>query len=215
LPNAFDIRQLTALYYGMTTWMDDMVGRLMEELDRSGLAENTIVVFLSDHGDNLGSHHLFNKETLMEESIRIPLIFHAPHLWSPGVNRRAVAQIIDVMPTLLDCCTIKVPPEIQGRSLRRAMAGPDAADNDALAFIETSGGQIGIRTPTHLYGMQLSADLRTVAESPRWFYDLRSDPYQVSNLAEADAQADLAAQLREQLVDWNRHTQWLQEADAL
>ena len=56
-----------------------MVGRLMAGLEAHGLADNTIVVFLSDHGDNLGSHHQLNKSRLIEESIRIPLIFHAPN----------------------------------------------------------------------------------------------------------------------------------------
>ena len=61
LPDAFDLRTLTALYYGLTTWVDDMVGRMMEGLRANGLLDNTIVVFTSDHGDNLGSHRRFNK----------------------------------------------------------------------------------------------------------------------------------------------------------
>ena len=66
---------MTALYYGLTTWVDDMVGRLMAGLRANGLLDNTIVVFTSDHGDNLGSHQRFNKGLLIEESIRIPMIF--------------------------------------------------------------------------------------------------------------------------------------------
>ena len=67
LPEGFDLRRLMALYYGLTTWVDDMVGRLMAGLRANGLLDNTIVVFSSDHGDNLGSHHRFNKGLLIEE----------------------------------------------------------------------------------------------------------------------------------------------------
>ena len=107
LPQGFDLRAMTALYYGLTTWVDDMVGRLMAGLRANGLLDNTIVVFTSDHGDNLGSHHRFNKGLLIEESIRIPMIFHAPWLWEAGVNSSQVAQIVDVMPTVLEASEMR------------------------------------------------------------------------------------------------------------
>ncbi len=112
LPVGFDLRQLTALYYGLTTWVDDMVGRLMDGLRQNGLHDNTIVVFTSDHGDNLGSHHRFNKGLLIEESIRIPFIFHAPRRWQAAVNHSQVAQLVDIMPTVLDVCGCNVPAQV-------------------------------------------------------------------------------------------------------
>ena len=81
LPAAFDIRALTALYYGAVTWVDEMVGRMMRSLEANGLADDTIVIFTSDHGDNLGSHHRWNKSMLLEESIRIPMLYHFPGRW--------------------------------------------------------------------------------------------------------------------------------------
>jgi arylsulfatase A-like enzyme len=194
----------------MTTWVDDMLGRMMAELQTNGLAEDTIVVFISDHGDNLGSHHTFNKESLLEESIRIPLIFHAPQRLVPHVNQSHVAQIIDVMPTLLDLCGAELPDTLQGRSLAPLLTGTQQTIGDNHAYIETSSGQIGLRTPTHLYGLQLGEG-RQPSASAGWFFDLRNDPFQMNNLATTDAQTGLAADLRARLLEWHQHTSWMKE----
>ena len=212
LPPGFDLRHLTALYYGMTTWVDDMLGRMMAELEANGLAENTIVVFVSDHGDNLGSHQRFNKESLFEESIRIPLIFHAPQRLRPHVDQTHLAQIIDVMPTLLDLCGAESPAGMQGRSLMPFLNGAQQIAGDNEAYIETSSGQIGVRTPTHLYGLQLGPD-RQPDDSAEWFYDLRDDPYEMNNLAATGAQSGLAAVLRARLLGWHHRTSWMKEIE--
>ena len=88
LPEDFTLRRVIAEYYGMTTWVDDCVGRMLAALEANGLAENTIVVFASDHGDNLGSHGLVQKGNLHEESVRIPLIVRWPAgCWRPPWSR--------------------------------------------------------------------------------------------------------------------------------
>ena len=209
LPEGFGLRQLTSLYYGMTSWVDDMVGRLMAGLEANGLADDTIVVFLSDHGDNLGSHHLFNKGRLIEESIRIPLIFRAPGQCEPRVNTAQIAGIIDVMPTLLELCGAEIPAAVQGRSLAPLLAGEGDELEDNAAFIETSIGQVGVRTPTHLYGMQLAEDLRTIVDDGTCLFDLEADPYERVNLARTGHASELATRLRQQVEEWNRATPWL------
>lgn len=206
LPEGFDLRHLTALYYGLTTWVDDTLGRLMANLEAHGLAEDTIVVFASDHGDNLGSHHQFNKGLLIEESIRVPLIF-----WgglSPQVNRSQVAQLIDIMPTLLDFCGAEIPASVQGRALGPILRGEAEALVENSAFIETHAGAIGLRTPTHLYGMQLEEDLRTISDEGQCFYDLAADPYEQQNLA-GHTESTLEIELAQRLTEWNAQTPWL------
>ena len=210
LPEAFDLRKMIALYYGMTTWVDDMIGRLMESLETHGLADDTIVVFLSDHGDNLGSHHLFNKGQLIEEAIRIPMIYHAPSRWAPRVNTGQVAQIIDVMPTLLEACGGEIPSTVQGRSLAPLLSGGCGTLDDTDAFIETGNGQIGLRTPTHLYGMQRGDDRRSIADDRLCFYNIEADPYEQYNLARTDHEEVLAHTLRERLTSWYRETPWME-----
>ena len=205
MPPDFDLRHLIALYYGMTSWVDDMIGRLVNFLKAYKLFENTIIVFLSDHGDNLGSHHLFNKSQLFEESIRIPLIFHAPHLFSAGINTTTTAQIIDVMPTLLSLSGELVPRHIQGRDL---MAGGQSNQEDS-AFIETENGQIGLRTSTHTYGMRIDPKTGLILNNGECFYDLRSDPYQLTNLSGSKSTQELSASLRERLIAWHNDTPWM------
>ncbi len=214
LPDGFDLRRLTALYYGLTTWVDGMVGRMMTTLRANGQLDNTIIVFTSDHGDNLGSHHRFNKGLLIEESIRIPLIFHAPRLWRAGVNSSQVAQLVDIMPTLLDACGCDLPTYVQGRSLAPLLAEERERLNKNWGFIETTDGEIGVRTPTHLLGLWSSQEKGRAAEEPHLFFDLRDDPYQMNNLAGTDEQAATAAQLDSLLRAWHADTPWMSGSPA-
>lgn len=201
LPEGFGLRELTALYYGAVTCVDDYVGRLLAALERHGLRDNTIVLFASDHGDNLGSHGLFNKNALIEESIRIPLVISGP-VAAPSV-RPGVASLVDVAPTLLDAAGITPPDHMQGRSLLRD-GGSDAA------FIET-GPAIGIRTPSHLYGLNYDEARRSVVDEGHVLYDLERDPYELENLAGMPAHAETEALLRERLLAWDRDTLWMQK----
>lgn len=109
--------------------------------------DRTLILFASDHGDNLGSHGRFNKQLLIEESIRIPFIVWAPSLIEPARNRNQVAQIIDVMPTLLNFCGLAIPESVQGRSLMPVLKSEcSILPGENVAYIETSAGFIGIRS---------------------------------------------------------------------
>ncbi|MDE0079738.1 MAG: sulfatase-like hydrolase/transferase [Caldilineaceae bacterium] len=209
LPDGFDLRTLTALYYGLTNWVDDMVGRMMEGLRANGLLDNTIVVFTSDHGDNLGSHHRFNKGLLIEESIRIPMIFHAPWLWEPSVSSSQVAQLIDIMPTVLDASGSSIPDHVQGRNLSPILAGDSPRLDENWGFIETTDGEIGVRTPTHLLGRRSSNSERGAENRPSCFYDLRDDPYELNNLAGTGEQEQAESELDDLLTAWDQNTPWM------
>ncbi len=211
LPEGFDLRTLIALYYGLTTWVDDMVGRMMEGLRSKGLLENTIVVFTSDHGDNLGSHHRFNKGLLIEESIRIPMIFHAPWLWETAVNSSQVGQLVDIMPTLLRTSGCEVPSQAQGRDLTPVLAGERDQLVENWGFIETSGGEIGIRTPDHLFGRRIFGKEGIDEGEASSFYDLRNDPYEMNNLAGTGQQAKREAELDDLLTGWDESTPWMEK----
>ena len=204
LPQGFTLRHLIARYYGMTCWVDDQVGRLMQGLSANGLDQDTIVLFLSDHGDNLGSHGLFNKGRLMEESIRIPMIWWGPRWLAPQVRQGEVASIIDVMPTVLDLAGGHTPASVQGHSLAPALlAEGDGPDH---AIIETTRGEIGLRTPGHLCGLQLDEDRRKITDAGGCLYDLEADPYQMTNLMETGDSADVAAVLGDRLRAWHEAT---------
>ncbi len=209
LPEGFDLRAMTALYYGLVSWIDDLVGRLMASLDRAGMAEDTIIVFTSDHGDNLGSHHRWNKDSLNEESIRIPMIFHAPGRWTHAVNTAQVASLIDLMPTLLCECDLACPPAAQGRDLTPILQGQSDAMSETYSVIETSQGDIGVRTPTHMYAINQPNWWRDNKTVELTFHDLRADPYQMNNLLTAGNQPKLADELAAIAERWNATTPWM------
>lgn len=209
LPEGFNLRHLTAAYYGATTWTDDLVGRTMKSLKDNNLDKNTIVVLLSDHGDNLGSHGTWNKQLLYEESIRIPLLVRGPGIRPKQVQSGLVAQTVDIMPTVLDLCGRNIPQELPGRNLAPMLTQNAPAPTQKEAYIEITAGRIGIRTTTHLYGIQLADDLKAIEDDRYCFYDLRTDPFQMNNLAKTGQQADLAEELCAKLIAWHETTPWL------
>ncbi|MDP7740528.1 MAG: sulfatase-like hydrolase/transferase [Lentisphaeria bacterium] len=209
VPDDFDLADLTRLYYAAITCTDDQFGALIDTLAELGLDDNTIVVFLSDHGDNLGSHGLFNKDSLIEESIRIPLIVHDPRDCAPVHDTTHVASIIDVMPTVVDLAGLPTPGSVQGQSLAPIVHGGDDIPGGRAAFIET-GPMIGIRTPTHCYGMSFDLESRRPTDNDIWFYDLTGDPLELHNLAGTEAQPELEQELRQALLAWDQSTPWLQ-----
>ncbi len=203
----FGIRDLTALYCGATTMVDDYVGKVMQALQGRGLADNTIVVFVSDHGDNLGSHGKFNKSQLIEEAIRVPLIIRDPRQPDGIVATDGVASLVDLMPTLLELAGVAIPDSVQGVSLAPVVRGEQTRMPPA-AFIET-GNRIGVRTATHLLGKLFDQEQRAASGAVDCLYDLEADPYELDNLAAAAAAADRRQELKDLLERWDARTSWL------
>ena len=211
-PPGTTLRALTAWYLGMVSLVDELVGAVMEKLTAAGLEQNTVVVFTSDHGDNLGSHGKFNKGALIEESIRVPLIVRAPGRVQPAVHTAQVAQLIDLCPTLLALARLEAPPDLEGRDLTPVLEGREDRLEDEAAVIESSGQGVGIRTPTHMLGIPHASGgaPRALGEAPAQLYDLREDPYQLHNRSEDPEKADVRAELTERVRAWDRSTPWWQ-----
>lgn len=122
----------------------------------------------------------------------------------PQVRQGEVASIIDVMPTVLDLAGGHTPASVQGHSLAPALlAEGDGPDH---AIIETTRGEIGLRTPGHLCGLQLDEDRRKITDAGGCLYDLEADPYQMTNLMETGDSADVAAVLGDRLRAWHEAT---------
>jgi arylsulfatase A-like enzyme len=211
LPDGYDLRHVLAEYYGLTSWVDEALGQLLHALDASGLSEDTILVFTSDHGDYLGSHGRVQKSGLHEESIRIPLIIR----WQqqPGsrgqVVREQVAGLADLAPTMLDLAGVEAPAHMHGRSLASILRGERTALDDDAAMVETDGEGIAIRTPTHLYALPAGRPGRLPGAEPYLFFDLTRDPYQLQNLAGSAEQRPIALDLDRRLRHWHETTAWL------
>lgn len=225
LPDGFDLRDLYARYYEAVTCTDDLVGELMAALEENGIADNTIVVLSSDHGDLLGSHDAYNKDRVWEEAIRVPMIYRFPDGWAQGETSAQVASNVDILPTVLAACEFDIPPHVQGQNLLPVIRQERAALERDYASVEVKGytcchwvlprSQMGIRTPTHKYAIELEEDERAVRDDRWLFHDLRDDPFELNNLAAGSEQAALAAELRETVVDWHQATPWLKVEDNL
>ncbi len=211
LPKCFNIRHLTSLYHGSITWADDQLGELMRQLASAGLDENTLVVFSADHGDNLGSHHLFNKGRLYEESIRIPMMYRWPKGLASREIKTQVASLVDVMPTLLSLAGVDVPESVQGTDVSPVLRAEKTSVGENAAFIETTRGPVGIRTLTHLYGVNSKKDdnhpTSNITDERFMFFDIAGDPMQEHNAAAEPS--TLADGLRERVLRWDRETPWM------
>ncbi len=230
VPADYDLRQLIAHYYGLVTWVDDAVGRMLAALERSGLAEDTIVVFTSDHGDNLGSHNLVQKGGPNEEAVRVPLVLRWPGQVPAGrVVSDAAVGTVDLAPTLLGLAGVEAPAHFQGKSLADAARGR-GAPGAPWTVIETGQGA-GVRTSRHLYFVPWGQQKPRLGPRPLFYYDLEADPFQMRNLAPGAASwgatrdADqarraiaaaggvpddgVAAGLDRALREWDRRTAWM------
>ncbi len=188
-------RQAIAGYYASVEFMDEQVGRLLAALDRLDLRKNTLVIFTSDHGYNLGEHQMWQKLSLFEESARVPLIVSAPGFErSAGRKAQGVAELIDVYPTIADLLGLKekAPRNLQGRSLRPLLEQPEKTEwEKRYAFTVTHQQGEGLRTPRWRYN-RWGANGKDGEE----LYDHSKDPREFTNLARSPEHATVLAEMR-------------------
>ena len=158
-------------YYASTQFMDEQVGRILDELERLGLRESTAVVFTSDHGYHLGEHTFWQKSNLHEEVLKVPLIISVPGMKSG--RTRSMVELVDLMPTLAEICGLNVPPSCQGKSLLPILKEHSASVKEgALSFHK---GAISYRVNGWSYTRYKGGSEE--------FYDMKEDPNQFFNLA--------------------------------
>lgn len=121
-------------YAACVSYVDTQVGLLMDQLDRSGMRDNTIVVLWGDHGWHLGEHGVWGKHTLFEESLRSPLIISYKDIPKSGEPSEAVVESIDVFPTLCDIANIPIPKYIHGKNLKPQLDDPELLGHSAIGF---------------------------------------------------------------------------------
>lgn len=194
-------------YYASISFLDAQVGRVIAELDRLGLAENTVIVFLSDHGFHLGEHTLWGKSSNYERDTRAPLIVAAPGLPQPGVSAPGLVEFIDIYPTVTALCGLPQRDELQGRSLVPLLDDPRHPGKPAVLsqhprpYFNGEFTHMGyaLRTPQHRYVEWRETTSGDVIA--RELYDKTSDPRETINRADEPGSAglvrELAAQLRE------------------
>lgn len=189
-----DQRKSLRGYYASVSYMDEQVGRVVAALDELGLRDNTIIVFVSDHGFHLGEHTLWQKQSLMEESVRVPLIIDLPGEEDGQIRKSdRIVELIDLYPTLAGLAKIEVPNEVQGDRLLFSDL-PGMVDREEHALTQVGGGWL-LRTNRWAfmrYGKPGSDKVEYM------LYDMQKDPGQFTNLANAAQHAPV----RDELDRW-------------
>jgi uncharacterized sulfatase len=181
-----DVRRMIADYYRYISYLDMLIGRVLDSLEASPHAKNTIVVFAADSGVARGSHGLIGKQNLYEHSIRVPLIVAGPGI-AAGKRTDAMCYLYDVLPTLGATCGVPAPPKSEGMNLTATLRNPDRAARPDLLFAYQNV-QRAIETPQWKMIRYPKADQTQL-------FDLKNDPYEIHNLAAAPEHAAKAAEL--------------------
>ncbi len=163
-------------YYASVSYMDAQVGRVLDALEQSGQAGNTIVIFTSDHGYHLGEHDFWAKVSLRDESAMVPLIIRVPGK-KPAVCRSLV-ELIDLYPTMASLCGLEVPRRLQGRNIAHMFDDPAHQVRDAAFSVAPSTKGFLLRDDRWSY-IQYGEDASKGIE----LFDMTADPWQYTNLA--------------------------------
>ena len=188
-------RQLIHGYHAATSYMDAQLGRVVEALDRNGLANNTIIVFWGDHGWHLGDHGMWCKHTNYEHAAHIPLIVVAPGIAKAGVKTGALAETVDIYPTLCGLAGLPAPQGLDGASFAAVLRNPAAATKEAVFHVYPRNQLLGRAVRTARYRLVEWKKIGEPADTAVLeLYDYQADPEETKNLA-AD-QPEIVARLR-------------------
>ena len=196
------MRRIKALYYGQISHVDEALGLVLDELEALGLASDTVVFFVSDHGEMMGDQGLSQKNCPYEASVRVPLLLRWPGRTRPGQVCDDLVGLTDVLPTLVDQLDLPYPEDLcgplPGLSLLGAEGGGLAHEREAY-FSDYGSGRsrwISLRTQRYKYA------LYAVDGGLEELFDLEEDPHELDNIAAK--RPDLSAEFRSRVLEWER-----------
>ena len=208
-------RETIARYWGMVTLVDKAVGNILQALEDEGIADNTIIVYSAEHGDQMGEHNIIQKAVFYEQSIRVPMLLRVPWL---GNGQRVPGRYghIDTVPTLLDLCGADIPAHLQGESRVPVLEGETTlADNDVV--IDWTGRNLDassnyVDTLPDL-DVTMNTQHRVLIGRDGWklilspldqgeLYDLNNDPYEQINLFDDQAHRERIRNMAARIKEW-------------
>lgn len=197
------VRNARHAYYGMISYVDDKIGRIMKTLEDTGQRDNTIVIFISDHGEMMGERGMWYKQTFFEWSARVPLIVAAPGVVA-GTRVGKVVSLVDLLPTVLDMVTEGNPPQTcdpcDGNSMRGLLHGEEAGWPD-IAIAEYT--DMGVCAPCRMLRQGRYKYIYTHSH-PGQLYNLCVDPKELDNLCGKQAYRDIERAMHERVLrGWN------------
>ena len=213
-----EYRSIKQRYLGLVTLVDQSIGTILGCLERCNLAGDTIVIHTSDHGDSLGAHHLFGKETMFEEAARVPFLVRLPGQTRSKTIQQPVSHI-DFVPTLLDLLGQPNHPQCAGKSLLPVINEDAAAGN---VFLEWAPNRTKIKKGTRLARRRMvkravEESTRTLVSPDGWklclrdkdlneLYNLKDDPLETRNLYSGRQYASVVSSLTAEIHGWQKAT---------
>lgn len=195
-------RNTTAAYYAMIEQVDTEVGRMMKTLDELGMADNTIVIYMSDHGDMLGDHGIYEKGPYFYDCLtRVPLIIRWPGKYKAGLKVDALVELVDLAPTIMDAASLTTPAGMQGKSLTPLLMGTSREHRDSV-YMEYYNA-VAKYTPAPMATCVRTDNFKVAywqTLSMGELYDLKNDPGEVNNLWGSAHYKDAQAEMMQQLV---------------
>ncbi|MEM1444253.1 MAG: sulfatase, partial [Verrucomicrobiota bacterium] len=183
-------REYMQAYHACISFLDAQVGLVLKALEESGHADDTIVIFTSDHGYHLGDHFLWGKVTHFDIGAKVPFLVRAPGISKAGATSEAMVELIDIYPTLADLTGLNPPDHLQGKSLRPLLGHPDRMGKKKYAYSVVGRGQklgYAIRNQRWRYGLWPDGEE---------LYNLTNDPEEKVNLAANENQTERLKEFR-------------------
>jgi arylsulfatase len=200
------VRLIRAAYYGMVALIDDSVKRMIDALERRGLRQNTVVIYVTDHGELLGDHGFVLKGPMHYESLlRVPYLWNGPNCLASEHTVDGLAGLIDLFPTILDLAGVPVPAGTQGKTLIRQLRGESDRGHHQL-YVENDADVLGLRLRTLIterWKLTWTANQRFAGQAYGEIYDLEEDPHEFVNLwdrCDPAVKHDLVSRLLETVV---------------
>lgn len=190
--DAFHVSSLQG-YYASVSYIDALVGDVVAQIDRLGLRDNTNIMMVSDHGFNLGEHNFWTKHTMLETSLRIPMIVAGPSI-AKNQKTDALVELIDVFPTITDITYLTPPAQIEGESFLKSLKDP-AVKHKKQIYSRFKKGD-SVVTDDYIF-TSYTTDDNTIEEM---LYDHNVDPHETNNVVNDARYQSIAAKLRTQLA---------------
>jgi arylsulfatase A-like enzyme len=189
------IREHIAAYYAMITHLDAQIGRVLQALENSGKAENTIIILAGDNGLAVGQHGLLGKQNLYEHSVRVPLIIAGPNL-PEYLKSDALCYLSDIFPTICDLCGITIPDGVEGASLLPVLRGKKEPVRNSIFAAYKDYQRMVRRGDWKLIKYNVNGEQHTQ------LFHLAKDPWEMNNLAKNPNQARRVQRLTNLLKQW-------------
>ena len=187
------LRKQRALYCGMVKLIDDCVGKILNELERLDILDNTIVVFTSDHGDYLGQHGLFGKNMMYEDAYRIPMIIRYPEKIKAGTVIDSIFSTVDFQPTILGLMEAPLSNREQGHDGSTILAGKTIPEWKNEAYLYRDKDIAGIVTKEYWFARHINGE--------KVLFDRNRDPWELNNIAEPPSMSDIVEKLTAKLAE--------------